>query len=96
MSNKLNEKEKQYRLEMNTFKSELESKKTDITKYIDRCDELKIKNNQMSRGMTAIKSEYKKVACERNALKNEVGVLRLKLEQFNSGEKLFGYDNFSK
>ncbi len=32
MSSKLNEKEKQYRLEMNTIKSELESKKTDVTK----------------------------------------------------------------
>jgi len=63
----LNEKEKQYKLELNTFKSELESKKTDITKYIDRNDELKIRNNQMSRNLSAIKSEYKKVACERNA-----------------------------
>jgi len=32
MSNKMNEKEKQYRLEMNTIKSEYESKKTDVTK----------------------------------------------------------------
>lgn len=50
----------------------------------------------MSRNLSAIKSEYKKVSCERNAFSNEVGVLRLKLEQFNSGEKLFGYENFSK
>jgi len=32
MSNKMNEKEKHYRLEMNTIKSEYESKKTDVTK----------------------------------------------------------------
>lgn len=78
---KLNEKEKQLKLELNNAKSELESNKHEMKKWIDRCDELKVKNNTINNSLRNIKSEYLNVANQKTLLTQEVGVLRLKLEQ---------------
>jgi hypothetical protein len=51
------EKDKQYKLELNSAKSEYEAHKYEMQKWIDRCDELKVKNNTINRTLNSVKTE---------------------------------------